>query len=113
MSIVADWAQGTIINGVTSAYSTFTKPNVTFSANVTSTISSFSYQGLFLLMGILIFPIGWDSPQIKDVCGNQATMYNPGDCSVRWSFILAIISVIDVFVLCILAFVLGSRYVKT
>lgn len=51
MSIVADWAQGTIINGVTSAYSTFTKPNVTFSANVTSTISSFSYQGLLNFAG--------------------------------------------------------------
>jgi len=70
-----------------------------------------AFNGLFLLMGILIFPTGWDSSQIKEVCG-QTAMYNPGDCQVRWSFILAIIAVVDVFVLCILAFVLGSRYVK-
>lgn len=63
-------------------------------------------------MGILIFPTGWDAKEIKEVCGPNATMYNAGDCQVRWSFILAIISVVDVFVLCILAFVLGSRYVK-
>jgi len=51
MSIVADWAQGTIINGVTAAYSSFTIPNVTFSANITSTISSFSYRGLINFAG--------------------------------------------------------------
>jgi hypothetical protein len=46
MSLVADWAQGTIINGVTVAYSAFTVPNIHFSPNVTSAISSFSYRGL-------------------------------------------------------------------
>ncbi|CAF1148228.1 unnamed protein product [Rotaria sp. Silwood1] len=51
MSIVADWAQGTIINGVTAAYSNFTVPNVHFSTNVTSAISSFSYHGLVNFAG--------------------------------------------------------------
>ncbi len=51
MSIVADWAQGTIINGVTVAYSAFTLPNVHFSSNVTSVISSFSYRGLLNFAG--------------------------------------------------------------
>lgn len=46
MSIVADWAQGTIINGVTAAYASFTLPNTQFSPNVTSAITSFSYRGL-------------------------------------------------------------------
>ena len=61
---------------------------------------------------MLIFPTGWDAPAIKEVCGPQATVYNPGDCSVRWSFLLALISLVDICVLCVLAFVLGSRYVK-
>ncbi|CAF1171218.1 unnamed protein product [Rotaria sordida] len=51
MSIVADWAQGTIINGVTAGYSNFTIPNVHFSSNVTSAISSFSYRGLVNFAG--------------------------------------------------------------
>lgn len=46
MSIVADWAHGTIINGIAAAYSSFTVPNVQFSNNVTSSIQSFSYHGL-------------------------------------------------------------------
>jgi len=35
-----------------------------------------------------------------------------GQCGIRWAFILAIIGVIDCMVLSILAFVLGTRYVK-
>jgi hypothetical protein len=46
MSIIADWAQGTIVNGVSNAYSNFTLPNVQFSPNVSSAITSFSYRGL-------------------------------------------------------------------
>lgn len=51
MSLVADWAQGTIINGVTAAYSNFTISNVQFSPNITSAISSFSYRGLVNFAG--------------------------------------------------------------
>lgn len=51
MSIIADWAQGTIINGVSTAYSSFTVANTQFSPNVTSAISSFSYRGLLNFAG--------------------------------------------------------------
>ncbi len=51
MSIVANWAQGTIINGVSNAYSNFTLPNVQFSPNVTSAITGFSYRGLINFAG--------------------------------------------------------------
>ena len=51
MSIVADWAQGTIINGVTTAYSNFVLPNTQFSPNITAAISSFSYRGLVNFAG--------------------------------------------------------------
>lgn len=65
-----------------------------------------------MLVGVLIFPAGWDSPAIKEVCGADADNYGPGQCSVRWAYILAIIGVVDCAVLSILAFVLGTRYVK-
>ena len=64
-------------------------------------------NGTSLLIGILIFPAGWDSSLIKEVCGNESDNYGSGQCSIRWAMILALISVLDVFVLSILAFVLG------
>jgi AGZA family xanthine/uracil permease-like MFS transporter len=46
MPVIADWARSTIINGVSSAYSSFTIPNVDFIQNITSHITDFSYRGL-------------------------------------------------------------------
>ncbi|RWS29594.1 hypothetical protein B4U80_11309, partial [Leptotrombidium deliense] len=65
-----------------------------------------------MLIGVLIFPAGWDAPVIKEVCGNEADNYGSGQCGIRWAYILAIIGVIDCAVLSVLAFVLGTRYVK-
>lgn len=65
-----------------------------------------------MLVGVLVFPAGWDAPAIKEVCGSDADNYGPGQCSVRWAYILAVIGVVDCAVLSVLAFVLGTRYVK-
>lgn len=65
-----------------------------------------------MLVGVLIFPAGWDAPIVKEVCGNESDNYGSGQCGIRWAFILAIIGVVDCMVLSILAFVLGTRYVK-
>ena len=46
MPAIADWTRSTIIDGVSSAYSNFTIPNVDFTQNITSRITSFSYRGL-------------------------------------------------------------------
>jgi len=51
MSIVSNWAQGTIVNGVADAYSNFTLPNVQFAFNVSSSIKGFSYPGLVNFAG--------------------------------------------------------------
>ncbi len=65
-----------------------------------------------MLVGVLVFPAGWDAPGVKEVCGSEADNYGPGQCSVRWAYILAMIGVVDCAVLSVLAFVLGTRYVK-
>lgn len=65
-----------------------------------------------LLSGVLIFPAGWDSPAVKEVCGPEASSYNVGQCSIRWTYILAIVGVGDGFVLSMLAFMLGARHTK-
>lgn len=67
---------------------------------------------VLLLCGVVIFPAGWDSPGVKEVCGPEAGSYSVGQCSIRWAYILAIIGVVDCFVLSILAFVLGTQHTK-
>lgn len=46
MPVIADWARGSILNGVVSAYSSLQIPNLVFADNVTSRITDFSYIGL-------------------------------------------------------------------
>ena len=70
------------------------------------------FCAISLLTGVLIFPAGWDSQLVKEVCGPEAGSYNVGQCSIRWAYILAMIGVVDCFVLSTLAFVLGVRQTK-
>lgn len=65
-----------------------------------------------MLVGVLVFPIGWDAAAVREVCGNESDSYAIGQCGIRWAFILAIIGIVDCVVLSVLAFVLGTRYVK-
>ncbi|XP_022667694.1 lipoma HMGIC fusion partner-like 3 protein [Varroa jacobsoni] len=69
-------------------------------------------SGMTLLGGCLIYPIGWNISIVQDVCGPLAGEYSQGNCAVRWAFVLAGIGVADSVVLSILAFVLGSYYVR-
>lgn len=69
-------------------------------------------SAICLLSGVLIFPAGWDSQTVREVCGNEAGSYNVGQCSIRWAYMLAMIGVVDCFVLSILAFALGTRHTK-
>ncbi|OCT85899.1 hypothetical protein XELAEV_18024068mg [Xenopus laevis] len=57
----------------------------------------------------MIFPNGWDSETIRDMCGDKTGKYSLGDCSVRWAYILAIIGILNALILSFLAFVLGNR----
>ncbi|XP_015790527.1 LHFPL tetraspan subfamily member 3 protein [Tetranychus urticae] len=71
-----------------------------------------AFNSMCMLAGVLIFPAGWDAPIIKEVCGRAADNYVAGQCGIRWAYILAMIGVVDCAVLSILAFILGTRYVK-
>ncbi|KAL6111386.1 lhfpl4 [Pungitius sinensis] len=62
-----------------------------------------------LVIGCMVFPNGWDSEVIRDMCGDDTGRYALGSCSVRWAYILAIIGVLDALILSFLAFVLGNR----
>ncbi|XP_034023229.1 LHFPL tetraspan subfamily member 3 protein [Thalassophryne amazonica] len=62
-----------------------------------------------LVLGCLVFPHGWDTETIQDMCGEDTAKYTLGNCSVRWAYILAIIGILDALILSFLAFVLGNR----
>ncbi|MEQ2278577.1 LHFPL tetraspan subfamily member 3 protein [Ameca splendens] len=66
-------------------------------------------NGTSLILGCMIYPDGWDSDEVKRMCGEQTDKYTLGACSVRWAYILAIMGIMDALILSFLAFVLGNR----
>ncbi|KFO23159.1 Tetraspan membrane protein of hair cell stereocilia [Fukomys damarensis] len=65
-----------------------------------------------LMIGCLVYPDGWDSSEVRRMCGEQTGKYTLGHCTVRWAFMLAILSIGDALILSFLAFVLGYRQDK-
>ncbi|KAF7253714.1 LHFPL tetraspan subfamily member 5 protein [Varanus komodoensis] len=65
--------------------------------------------GAGLSIGCLLYPDGWDSPEVKRMCGEKTDKYTLGVCTVRWAYILCIIGILDALILSFLAFVLGNR----
>lgn len=66
-------------------------------------------SGVCLVLGCMIYPDGWDSDEVRRMCGEQTDKYSLGACSVRWAYILAIMGILDALILSFLAFVLGNR----
>lgn len=67
---------------------------------------------VFMTLGCVIFPNGWDSPTVQKVCGQSADSYTLGSCGLRWAFILAIVLVFDAAILAVLAFVLAAKQAR-
>ncbi|KAL2091128.1 hypothetical protein ACEWY4_013391 [Coilia grayii] len=59
--------------------------------------------------GLMVYPDGWGSPEVKRLCGERTDSYTLGNCTIRWAFILAMISTMDSVILSFLAFTLGYR----
>lgn len=45
-------------------------------------------SGLFLILGLVLYPAGWGCQKAID-CGRYASPYKPGDCSLGWAFYTA------------------------
>ncbi|KAG1937091.1 LHFPL tetraspan subfamily member 2a protein [Pimephales promelas] len=46
--------------------------------------------GLFLMVGLLLYPAGWGSEKARLYCGPDAGLYRLGLCSVGWAFYTAL-----------------------
>lgn len=65
-----------------------------------------SVQGLadlLLLFGLLIWPVGWDSVTVREVCGGSVGPYSRGNCTIGLAPIIAGCSVLLLFVCALLA----------
>uniref|UniRef100_A0A673KJJ8 LHFPL tetraspan subfamily member 5a n=1 Tax=Sinocyclocheilus rhinocerous TaxID=307959 RepID=A0A673KJJ8_9TELE len=65
-----------------------------------------------MVTGCMIYPDGWDSEEVKRMCCQRMDKYTLGNCTVRWAYILAIISIMDSLILFFPAFVLDNRQDK-
>lgn len=70
------------------------------------------FSGLFLIVGILTYPIGWEAQEVKQICGQSSNVYDLGECGIRWAYLLAVIGSFDALILASLAFILATRHVK-
>jgi len=69
-------------------------------------------SGITLIIGVCVYPLGWDSEIVQRTCGQKANKYALGDCSLKWAYFLAIIGCLDALILATLAFILATRHVK-
>uniref|UniRef100_A0A8C9QWZ8 LHFPL tetraspan subfamily member 4b n=1 Tax=Scleropages formosus TaxID=113540 RepID=A0A8C9QWZ8_SCLFO len=65
--------------------------------------------GFCLALACVLFPDSWDCAEMRALCGEKVASFSPGNCSVHWAFVLAMLGVLDAGILATLAFVLGNR----
>ena len=66
-----------------------------------------------MLITCLVYPVGWDAPEVKNICGSDAGVYKTGTCEVRWAYWIAVICTIDAFVLSYLSLMFIEREIGT
>ncbi|XP_067932102.1 LHFPL tetraspan subfamily member 7 protein-like [Watersipora subatra] len=44
--------------------------------------------GILLLTSLVIIPIGFEEPGVREICGDTSGLYNPGTCYIGWSYII-------------------------
>lgn len=68
------------------------------------TLSAFvqAVAGLLMLLGLIMYPFGWGSDQVRELCQDNVQPFLPKGCSVGWSFFLSIGAVLLTFICSIL-----------
>ncbi|XP_025107558.1 LOW QUALITY PROTEIN: LHFPL tetraspan subfamily member 3 protein-like [Pomacea canaliculata] len=61
-------------------------------------------QTIFMFLACVIYPNGWGSSEVLEICGTTASEYRLGECSIRWAYILAMLGIFDAAALALLAF---------
>lgn len=75
-----------------------TAPHWALQSQGVFTCSFFCPAGLFLILGLILYPAGWGCQKAIGYCGHYASAYKPGDCSLGWAFYTAIGGTVLTFV---------------
>ncbi|KAK3095570.1 hypothetical protein FSP39_016186 [Pinctada imbricata] len=62
-----------------------------------------SIAGLLCVIGLVVYPVGWGTKRVRDLCGEYADPFIIGRCSLGWSFYLCIAGTVLIFVCSILS----------
>ncbi|TSM85993.1 Lipoma HMGIC fusion partner-like 2 protein [Bagarius yarrelli] len=54
--------------------------------------------GLFLMLGLMLYPAGFGCDKVVSYCGPEASPYKPGQCSVGWALYTAIGATVLTFI---------------
>ncbi|CRK99929.1 CLUMA_CG013229, isoform A [Clunio marinus] len=92
-------AVGFFILGVTSVFSllSFCRQSL-FGKSLHSVTGSLQIlSGIFVMVAIFTYPIGWDAERVAVVCHDISPFY-PGECSLGYSFYSSILLIITSFI---------------
>ncbi|CAF0972929.1 unnamed protein product [Brachionus calyciflorus] len=64
--------------------------------------------GSCMLLGCLIYPIGWSDIRIKELCYSKS--YSNGKCELKWTFLLGIVQSISSIFLVMVGIVLRKKF---
>ncbi|XP_030647868.1 LHFPL tetraspan subfamily member 2b [Chanos chanos] len=56
------------------------------------------FAGLFLMLGLILYPAGWGSDKVVHYCGSDASLFKVGTCSLGWAFYTALGGTVLTFV---------------
>ncbi|XP_065833356.1 LHFPL tetraspan subfamily member 2 protein-like [Oscarella lobularis] len=82
---------------------TFWKQNVG-RYNIVSIAGLIQGLSMFILVpGATIYPIAWSSDTFRQTCGQEASIYNPGTCSVGWGIYVVAAGIVLTLFACLLS----------
>ncbi|XP_071788980.1 LHFPL tetraspan subfamily member 2 protein-like [Asterias amurensis] len=59
--------------------------------------------GLIILLGLVMYPAGWGSEAVVELCGSDAAPFQFGSCSLGWSFFVAAAATVLTFACAVLS----------
>ncbi|KAI8503311.1 PREDICTED: lipoma HMGIC fusion partner-like 2 protein [Branchiostoma belcheri] len=59
--------------------------------------------GLFLIIALVLYPAGWGTDRVQDLCGYRASPYYINECTLGWAFYCAVGGTLLSFVCAILS----------
>ncbi|XP_025836111.1 LHFPL tetraspan subfamily member 6 protein-like [Agrilus planipennis] len=106
------WKASTVLVGTASAISLLVAVTAAAACCVTYVIHTNTAKiagglqilaAFLILIGTILYPIGWDNQEVRESCGNLSHVYQLGTCRLSWSLYLLVVA----FLLLVVCFCLS------